>query len=321
VSPLPRKRLLGLLAVAVLGACQQAPLQRSPGTASGGAPGTERPPEAHETESQQAPMPSSLPVPASAQQQAQKLATNAAGYLELGHEDQAKAELQRAFAIDPNNRLAHNLMRQINGDPVALLGRESFSYTVRANDSLSGLASRFLGDIYAFYILARYNSIAVPRQVSAGQTLRIPGKAPPPEPSEREARPAAKKEQVAIAVPNVPAPPPALAPPAPPPELSPGEKALHSGEAAERTGNFELALAEYRRAASLDQPDAGARAEQVRKQLVQVHTRSARTAFAKQDLDGAIRAWERVLEFDPANDTARLERQRTLALKEKVKKL
>ena len=54
---------------------------------------------------------------------------------------------------------------------------------------------------------------------------------------------------------------------------------------------------------------------------MQRHSLTARTAFAKQDLDAAIRAWERVLVVDPANDTAKLERQRALALKEKAKKL
>ena len=61
--------------------------------------------------------------------------------------------------------------------------------------------------------------------------------------------------------------------------------------------------------------------EQLRKQLVQRYTLNARTAFARQDLDGAIRAWERVLSADPGNDTAKLEMQRAIALKDKAKKL
>ena len=48
---------------------------------------------------------------------------------------------------------------------------------------------------------------------------------------------------------------------------------------------------------------------------------AARTAFAKQDLDGSVRAWDRVLDIDPDNNTAKLERQRALALKEKANKL
>ena len=80
-------------------------------------------------------------------------------------------------------------------------------------------------------------------------------------------------------------------------------------------------MAEYRRAATLEQPGAAANAEQMRKLLVSRYSVNARSAFAKQDLDGAIRHWEHVLDLDPGNDTARLERQKSLALREKVKSL
>jgi tetratricopeptide (TPR) repeat protein len=96
---------------------------------------------------------------------------------------------------------------------------------------------------------------------------------------------------------------------------------MRSAEAAERSGDLERAYAEYRRAAALDQPQAAAKAEQMRKQLILPATVNARSAFAKQDLDGAIRNWDRVLELDPGNETAKLERQKALALKEKIKAL
>lgn len=301
------------VSIALLTGCAQ--LSSMGGHASETEPGAVAP----ATQSPTEPAPPALPagpVTPALQQQAQRIAIGAAGLLESGQEDQARAELQRALATDPNNRLAHNLMRQITADPLATLGRESFAYTVRANDTMSIIAGRFLGDIYAFYILARYNNIAVPRLVAGGQTLRIPGKAPPPSTLREPPR----------AEPSVPAPaavaiPPAVSAAPAPPELTPGERALRAAEAAERSGDLERAHTEYRRAAGLDQVGAEVKAEQVRKQLVQRYALSARTAFARQDLDGAIRAWDRVLSVDPTNDTARLERQRALALKEKVKKL
>ena len=251
------------------------------------------------------------PVTPALQQQAQRTTLAAVGMLESGHEEEAKAELQRALAIDPNNKLAQNLMRQIAADPVAALGRESFNYTVRPNETLSMIAARFMGDLYSFYILARYNGIAVPRQVAGGQTLRIPGKAPPPAAVARES---SRSEPA-------PAPVAAAVAPASPPEPTPAERAMRAGEAAERGGDLDRALGEYRKAASLNEPGAEAKVEQLRKQLVQRHSLIARTAFARQDLDGAIRAWERVLSADPSNDTAKLERQRAIALKDKAKKL
>lgn len=294
--------------VGLLAGCAQLPL---------GAP-THAPPSvtvAGEPEPSRAPLPAA-PVPATTQQQATKIAIAAAGMLESGHEEQAKTELQRALAADPNNKLALNLMRQITApDPVAVLGRESFNYVVRPNDSMSGIAGRFLGDIYSFYILARYNGIAVPRLVSGGQVLRIPGKAPPPSVAREPAR-----ESPAASLPPPPPPTVVTAPP-PPPEPTPGERAMRAAESAERAGDLDRALGEYRKAATLEQPGAEAKADQLRKQLVLRYSLNARTAMAKQDLDGAIRGWERVLAIDPNNDTAKLERQRALALKEKIKKL
>lgn len=301
-------RLATLFAAAgLLAGCQHLPKQspQQPPSAPSSAPGT---PESE----QQRQVTSAPPAPVSVQQQATKVAVAAAVLLENGHEEQAKAELQRALAADPTNKLAQNLMRQIIADPVATLGRESFAYVVRPNDSMSSIAGRFMGDIYSFYILARYNNIAVPKQVSGGQVLRIPGKAPPP----------AVVRETARVEPPAPPPPPAVpAPPPPPPEPTPGERAMRAGALAHKSGDFERALAEYSKAAGLDQPGAEAKAGEVRKQLVSRYTLNARTAFARQDLDGAIRSWERVLAVDPNNETAKLERQRALTLKEKVKGL
>jgi len=256
------------------------------------------------------------PTPAT-QQQAQKVALAAVDLLEAGNEEQAKAELLRALAGDPNNKLAQNLLRQINADPIATLGRESFPYTVKPSDTLSRISGRFLGDIYSFYILARYNDIKIPRQVAGGQVIRIPGKAPPPGtldlrgPTAPASSPATAPVAAPIAAPSPP----------PPAEPSPGDKAMRSAEAAERSGDLERAYAEYRRAAALDQPQAAAKAEQMRKQLILPATVNARSAFAKQDLDGAIKNWDRVLELDPGNETAKLERQKAIGLKEKIKSL
>jgi hypothetical protein len=240
----------------------------------------------------------------------------AVNLLETGHEDQARVELQNALALDPHNKLALNLTRQLAVDPVAMLGRESFAYTVRPSDTLSQIAGRFLGDIYAFYILARYNDIKVPRQVAGGQVIRIPGKAPPPGALEREAR----RAEAPAPAPAPVAPP---TPPAPPPQPEPtaGMLALRAAENAERAGDLERAANEYRRAASLDQPAAAGKAEELRKRLVSRYTVNARTAFVKQDLTGSIRAWDKVLELDPNNDTAKLERQKALMLQKKVEGL
>jgi tetratricopeptide (TPR) repeat protein len=273
------------------------------------------------------------PASPAAQQQAQKSALMAVELLESGYEDQARTELQRALISDANNKLAHSLLRQLSVDPVAALGRESFSYVVKPGESLSGIAKRYMGDVYSFYILARYNDIKVPRQLAGGQAIRIPGKAPPPQPVAQErdtrrveapatradARPATSPALSDGAAVPLPMPTPVVATPAASAEAaapSPSERALRLAEAAERSGDLDRAFTEYRRAT--DQPGAPEKAEQVRKQLIARHTVSARTAFAKQDLDGTIGQWDRVLELDPNNETAKLERRKAVGLKEKL---
>lgn len=289
------------------------------------------------------PPPPGAPPTQAAMQQAQKEAQSAVDELEDGHEDDARVILRRALTLDPNNKLALSLMRQLTTDPVMLLGKESFSYTVKAGESLSRIAGHFLGDIYLFYGLARYNDIKVPKQVAGGQVIRVPGKAPPvedrepPKPAKSSGKAGAKGSSKVEPHAPPPAPAPVSAPapvaqpvvepspapsaPAQPMELSPGAKAMQSAQAAERAGNLDKALADYRLAASLGQSGSANKAEVVRKQLVDRHVQKARAAMARQDLDGAIANWNRVLELDPGNDMARLEKQKALTLKEKVKAL
>jgi tetratricopeptide (TPR) repeat protein len=323
LPPTPRA-VLPLAIAALLAACANGPGGPQPAAAPSGASPAATPQPAPQAPPPEAPMPSG---PA-AQAMAQKLATNAIDLLEAGHEDQARADLQRALQLDGGNKLANSLMKQITVDPVNALGRESFVYVVKPTDTLSRIAGRFLGDIYSFYILARYNDIKVPRQLAGGQAIRIPGKAPPPgslEPREPAKSAATKADQkTAIAAPTAAPPPAAPAPPPPPPpppEPTPGERALRNAQALERAGNLDKAIEEYRRAASLDEPSATAKIEDVRKRLVEKNTLAARTAFAKQDLAGSIRAWDRVLELDPNNETAKLERQKAQMLKQKVEGL
>ena len=241
--------------------------------------------------------------------------------LEAGNEEQAKTELQRALELDPNNKLALNLMRQITADPQVTLGRESFAYTVRPSDTLSRIAGRYLGDIYSFYILARYNGIEVPKKVASGQVIRIPGKAPPPgseaprPAAQLPAPPAPAAGSVATPAPMPAAPP---SPPPPPPPPSVGELAFKRGEAAEKAGRLDAAYEEFQAAAALDHPGAAARATTVRGTLVASRLRQARQEMANQNPKAAIPLYDRVLTLDPGNDTAKLERQRAMELVKKT---
>jgi len=223
-------------------------------------------------------------------QDAQRALSNALDQLQAGQEDAAEAELRRLLQSDPNNRLAQSLMRQIKEDPQVLLGRESFAYRVQSGESLSRIAQRFLGDVHLFYALARYNNIKVPKTLAGGQNIRVPGKAPPP----GSAPPAANPPPAPVPAPAPPAPTPV---PAPPPAPAKVEPAPETPEAAQ------------------------ARAKRETQAKVARLTREARAAYAKQDLDGALRNWDAVLEIEPENRNALLERQKVLDLKEKLRKV
>jgi hypothetical protein len=100
-----------------------------------------------------------------------------------GRAGEARAEVQAFLAEQPENELGRSLLEQIDGDPQALLGGQSFPYRVQPGETLSALAERFLGDRFKFWVLARYNNIPVPARMDAGQQIMIPGlprAAPPP---------------------------------------------------------------------------------------------------------------------------------------------
>ena len=99
--------------------------------------------------------------------------------LEVGEAGQARAELDAYLAEVPDGRLALDLQAQIAADPVAALGRQHFLYTMQPGDSISSVAKRMLGDPLKFYILARYNNLENPSEIKVGQTIRVPGEAPP----------------------------------------------------------------------------------------------------------------------------------------------
>ncbi len=95
--------------------------------------------------------------------------------LETGDADQAKAELRQYLAeVTSNNKRAEALLSQIESPVEEYFPPESFPVVVGTGETLSTLAQTFLGDALKFYILSRYNGIANPSQVSAGQTIRIP---------------------------------------------------------------------------------------------------------------------------------------------------
>jgi LysM repeat protein len=292
-----------LLVVAACATPPPAPSTTAPApSAAPGAPGT---PAAPGTPPPAAATPAPPPVdPAIARPQAQKLALEAVDQLQNGDETAARATLDRALALDATNDLARKLSDQIRADAQKELGAVFFRYTVQKDDTLSKLAQQYLGDRFRFYVLAKYNDITNPSRLSAGQVIKLPGKGPLPP----------------VATP-VPEQPPVAKPaePAPKPRDDVADLLAKAADL-EKSGNLEGAYVAYsdvlQRAPN--HPDATKRRDAVRTGLVRTYDREATQAFQRQNLDLAIEKWDRVLELDPANRKARLERDRAADLKKRM---
>jgi len=255
--------------------------------------------------------------PAQAKAEAQKMAIQAVDLLQNGNEADARTVLEKATVMDPANDLARKLLDQIKADAQTELGATFFRYTVQRDDSLSKIAQTYLGDRFKFYILAKYNDIANPSKLAAGQVIKVPGKAPAtPPPTARPAAPAAPAAEHAPAPAPVAAPAPA-AEPEPPKAAS---NLMQQGAAQQKAGNLEAAYASFSEAARSEpgNKDAVLQRDAVKVALVRKYDREALQAYQRQNLDLAIRKWDQILELDPNNQKAKLERERAIELKKKM---
>lgn len=94
--------------------------------------------------------------------------------LQDGQPQQADDELHAYLKDVPDSKPAHDLVTQIETPLDKLFPADNFHVTLAKDESLSSLARTYLGDPLSFYALARYNAIAVPAKVNAGQSIKIP---------------------------------------------------------------------------------------------------------------------------------------------------
>ena len=224
-----------------------------------------------------------------ARQRVQQLIRQILESLNEGEEERARADLEEARLLEPENKIVNCLQRGITADPVATLGRDSTPYTVQSGETLGRIAQRALGDTCEFYLLARYNQIRVPKQVAVGQVLRIPGKIALGAPDAT----ASRRPQTQPPPPSEPATPTAAAVPTP---TSP-------------------AVIEAATKPASATPSTNIKTE------IDRHHRAAQAAFRRQDLATAIKEWGRVLELDPNNELARVRRQEAIDLERRLKQM
>ncbi len=167
--------------------------------------------------------------------------------LDAGRRDQARAEAQELVKQQPDDPRSKSLLKQIDTDPKQLLGEQNFPYTIKAGETLSMLAERFLGDKFLFYALARYNGIDAPRSAEVGRTIMVPGVAREvvtPQPVRRKAPEAAPLRR-----PLSPAAPP---PPAPVHDVAHANALRSQALVLMNRGQIDGAVGLLRQAAALD---------------------------------------------------------------------
>jgi len=294
---------LSLVAMLALSGCASEPSQAPPKPSAGAPSGPGAGPAPSPEPARPAPPPQPEIPPAQAKAQAQKLALEAVDQLQTGDEIGAKQTLNNALTLDPTNDLARKMLEQVGADAQRELGATFFRYTVQRDDTLAKLAQQYLGDRFKFYILAKYNDIANPSRLGAGQVIRIPGRAPPP----------------TVATPAAPSPAPEAAKPA---EDANSELAqlMKKGRDLQTSGDLAGAYGAYNDAATRYPNNASAVSQRnaVKVALIRAYDREATQAFQRQNLDLAISKWEQLLEVDPANQKAKLERDRAIDLKKRM---
>jgi LysM repeat protein len=255
--------------------------------------------------------------PAQAKAQAQKLALEAVDHLQNGDEAGARQSLSTALALDPTNDIARKMQEQVNADAQKELGSTFFRYTVQRDDSLSKLAQQYMGDRLRFYILAKYNDMANPSRLAAGQVIKIPGRAPaapPPSATPAPARPPSGIAETPDAAPAAAAVEPAAD--------GGGDLAglLQKGRRLQASGDLQGAYAAFSDAVlrSPGNRDALIQRDAAKAALIKSYDREATQAYQRQNLDLAIARWDRLLELDPGNQKAKLERERAIELKKRM---
>lgn len=260
--------------------------------------------------------------------------------LQDGQYGDGRSALQAYLRRDARSSVARGLLRQLESDPVQLLGAVHETYEVRPGDTLGEIAARHLGDPLSFVALARYNGIARPKALSAGQVLKLPlrrSAAPAttaPATSAGEGDPRLRAIEDDLAAGRIDAAKAAIARlrvqgDVPQEKLgamaqrADGLQHQQRGAVLLQAGRKEEAYAAFEQALRVvpDLEPAGRQRAQLRKRLVSDYHEAAVVHYRNQRLEEAIALWDKALALDPAFEPARGYRTRALELRRRLKAL
>jgi hypothetical protein len=202
-----------------------------------------------------------------------------------GQEQEADALLVELRDVPGYSERARHMLEQLRVPVHRYFPGDHFNVRLRAGQSLSTLSRRYLDDPLKFFALARYNGIAAPNRVAAGQLIRIP--------LTEHARRVRTAEMGS------------------PEADDPIDESSGSGDS------------EASKATSGD--DRETRGENVltdaERTRVRRYYREATIAFQQQDLERTLRYCERVLQLDPDHENCTAYRDRARALQRQLERI
>ena len=222
--------------------------------------------------------------------------------LEEGRPAPARIELLEYLEARPDSAIAQDILVQIDMPAGEYFPEDFHVVELKSGQSLSTLSKTYLGSVYQFHALAKYNAIAQPSKTKVGQKIRIPLTV-----VAREAlRAQASESDIVPAAAEIMPPEPAPEP-APEPEL-------------EEAPAPEVAASQNLEAVVPSSAEFVLSAKQKADQADSLH-RQALNAYRAQDLDKAIGLWDQLLELAPNYESASIYRSQAVELRNKLTKL
>lgn len=220
--------------------------------------------------------------------------------LERGEAEAARAELALYLNAQPTSKVARDLIRQIDLPAHDYFPADFREVMLPSGVSLSSLSKRYLGSVFKFHALAKYNGIRRPGDLTAGQDIKVPLTA---------------AAMAAFAADDAIVEPQQEQQRAAEPTENPVAEAQENASALE-----EQAAEEVKAAAAVEAMDAPAEPALSKAEVEKLH-RTALGAYRAQNLDKAIALWDRVLDADAEHESARLYRSQAIELQRKLRKL
>lgn len=205
-------------------------------------------------------------------------------------QDRQAEELFVALRDSPGyGERAQHMLDQIRRPIHRYFPDDHFNVRLRAGQSLSGLSRRYLDDPLKFFALARYNGIAAPNRVAAGQLIRIPLTAH-----------ARRVRTAEMGSPEADDP------------IDDSARTEDTGPVGSQTGDG---------VGAGERAGADAALSDAERERIRRYYREATIAFQQQDLDRTLRYCERVLKLDADHENCLGYRDRARALQRQLERI